>query len=89
MEFQKNYGKWIVILKNIMAPDGPLIFIIFIFSLNQFNRLNWTQFIAVNYTDEPAVSPEYTGSVNKVLKYTFKMSLQMLHSRYIHDHFSG
>ena len=31
MEFQKNYGKWIVMLKIIMAPDGPLIFIIFIF----------------------------------------------------------
>ena len=27
----KNYGKWIVMLIKIMAPDGPLIFIIFTF----------------------------------------------------------
>ena len=31
IEFKKRYGKWIVMLKDIMAPNGPLIFIIFIF----------------------------------------------------------
>ena len=39
-----------------MAPHGPLIFMIFIVWLIHLNRLNWTSFIAVNYTDEPAVS---------------------------------
>ena len=40
---------------NIMASDGPLIFIIFIFKLIHLNGLKWTKFITVNYTDEPAV----------------------------------
>ena len=45
-------------LKNIMAPDSPIIFICFIFRLIHLNRLNWTYFVAVNYTDEPAVSAD-------------------------------
>ena len=38
-----------------MAPHGPPHFMIFIFGLIHLKRLNWTQFIAVNYTDEPSV----------------------------------
>ena len=39
--------------KNIMAPDGPLNIMIFIFWLNHLNRLNWTQFIAVKLKSYP------------------------------------
>ena len=53
-------------LKNIMAPDGPLFFIIFIFRLIQLNRLNWTQFIAVNYTDEPAVGARFRPQLTHI-----------------------
>ena len=42
-------------IKTIMVPHGPLIFMLFIFLLIHLNMLNWTSFIAVNYTDEPAV----------------------------------
>ena len=44
---KKNHGKWIVLLKNIMAPDGPHILTD---SLEQA-KLD----IIVDYTDKPAV----------------------------------
>ena len=40
--------------KNIIAPHGPFIFVIFILWLIHLTRLNWTYFIAVNYTDDSA-----------------------------------
>ena len=52
--------------KSIMAPYGPLIFTIFIFWLIHLNRLNWTYFIAVNYTYEPAVRSQI--SLIKILR---------------------
>ena len=36
-------------------PQGPLIFMNFIFQWLQLNRVNWTKFNAVNYSREPAV----------------------------------
>ena len=43
---------------------GPLIFMIFVFWMIHLNRLNWTYFIAVNYTDEPAVDRVYQNSLS-------------------------